>query len=94
MTSCPSDSSSRMVHPPPCGAWRKYSLETFLQRRKPWRGRRIDEAASSEGSTREIRACVNVGFFLFAGGRSILRSNSFLSINQSDAQLLFLSCIH
>ena len=51
----------------------------------------IDEARLETGLDAREAAIVDVGFLLFAGGDFDIEVVDFLSINQCDAQLLFLS---
>ena len=79
---------------PPSGCWRKYSLEISFSGRKPWRcGAVVDEAGFERGLDARDSAFVDVGFLLFLGRDLDVKVVEFLAINQSDAQLLFLSCI-
>ena len=83
-----------LMRPP--GVWPplKYSLRDFLQRQEAMALRAVvDEAGFEAGFDPGDAAFVDVGFFLFAGRYFDVEIVDFLSINQCDAQLLFLSCI-
>jgi len=84
------------VHPSTLRGLAEVLLGDFLQRQESMaRGAVINEARFRARARRgRYGPCKRWLFSVSREGRSILRFKQFLSINQSDAQLLFLSCIH
>src|SRR5690606_885846 len=81
------------VHPPG-GRGLEELLGDFLQRQEAVAfGAVVDEAGFEAGFDAGDASFVDVGLFLFAGWRFDVQVVNSLSINQCDAQLLFLSCI-
>ena len=69
-------------------------LRDFLERQEAVAGGAIvDETRFERGFYAGDSTLVDVGFFLFAGGELYAEIVKFLTINQSDSQLFFLSCI-
>ena len=83
-----------MFSRPPCGLLAEVFLGDFLQRQEAVALRAvIDEAGFERGLDAGDSAFIDVGFFLFPGGELDAQVVKFLTINQSDSQLFFLSCI-
>ena len=83
-----------LKRPPGALAVLEVFLGDFLQRQEAVAlGAVVDEAGFEAGFDPGDAAFVDVGFFLFPGRYFDVEIVDSLSINQCDAQLLFLSCV-
>src|SRR6185437_9529708 len=83
------------VHPSALRLLAEEIARDFLQRQEAVaRGAVVDEAGLEGGLDAGDTTLVDVRFLLFAGGNLDTEVEEFLSVNECDPQLLFLSCIH